>query len=213
MSRILKSIALSTAVSLPFLTLALPSSAQVQWKTPPSLNDDSIPLKAREEGLSGQATVSCTATAQGIIDNCHIENETPEGYGFGQAAITILQSGALHPSEDGEAIAAFRTRIPFNVEELPPPAPIRSPEWERAPRPTANDYPQRAINAGVSGGAAITCIAATSGIPENCQVLQEKPEGYGFGEAALKIVKRGRLREGDWLPGGSFVVVIPFSIH
>lgn len=208
-----KSILISAAVSLPLLATVSPSMAQARWKTPPAIGEDSIPTKALEEGVSGEATISCTATALGVVDTCSIESERPEGYGFGQAAITILQSGALHPSEDGEAIAAFRTRIPFNVEELTPPAPMRSPEWERAPRPTANDYPQRAIDAGVSGGAAITCIAAASGIPENCQVLQEKPEGYGFGEAALKIVKRGRLREGDWLPGGSFVVVIPFSIH
>lgn len=203
-------LSICAVLALPLLAIAAPSAAQSQWKIPPVANEDSIPDKAREEGVSGAATVSCEGSPEGAVINCRIENETPEGYGFGQSAMDILQSGSLNPSPEGLAIERFHVRIPFNVEE---PAPLASPQWEIAPDPKVEDFPMRAIRHSRSGAAVVGCTASAQGVPENCTVLQEQPARYGFGEAAVKIVQRGRLKQGDWLPGARFSVLIPFSIY
>lgn len=202
---------LTTAIIVSVAACALPAQSQARWQTPPTGAE--IPERALEEGISGEATVSCTGTAEGVVDTCSIENEHPEGYGFGQAAAQLVQSGALEPSADGQPIGSFRIRVPFNVEDVAPTL-MSNPSWRIPPRPTVNDFPQRALNAGVSGGAALHCTASAEGVPENCEVLQERPTGVGFGEAAIKIVRRGRLEiDGNWQPGASFIVRIPFGLY
>jgi len=190
--------------------LAVPAQSQVRWKTPPSAAE--MPQRALEDGVSGTATVNCTATAQGVVDNCQIESESPEGYSFGQAAAQFVRSGILEPSADGQPIGPFRIRIPFNVEDVAP-AQLENPSWRIPPRIGVSDFPQRALNAGVSGGAIVQCNASAEGVPQNCIVLDEQPARMGFGEAAVRIVQRGRLKKsGDWLPGARFTVRIPFNL-
>ena len=190
--------------------LPVPAQSQVRWKTPPS--GAKMPLRALEDGVSGTATVNCTATAQGVVDNCQIESESPEGYSFGQAAAQFVQSGILEPSVDGQPIGPFRIRIPFNVEDVAPTA-LENPSWRIPPRVMASDFPQHALNAGTSGAAAVQCNVSAEGVPENCIVLQERHTGMGFGDAAVRIVQRGRLKKsGDWLPGARFTVVMPFTL-
>lgn len=206
----LHALVVATAIVAGSAAVAVPAQSQVRWKTPPAGAE--IPQRALEDGVSGTATVSCTATAQGVVDNCQIESESPEGYSFGQAAAQYVQSGILEPSVDGQPIGPFRVRIPFNVADAAP-APLENPSWRIPPRITVADFPQRALNAGASGGAIVQCNASAEGVPENCIVLEERPERMGFGEAAVRIVQRGRLNKSDaWLPGARFTVRIPFTL-
>jgi protein TonB len=48
-------------------------------------------------------------------------------------------------------------------------------------------YPQRAQRMGVEGKAVIDCEVEASGQLADCKVVSEIPEGYGFGDAALKM--------------------------
>lgn len=92
------------------------SLAQVQWQVVPPPAPLDFPQRAMHEGLSGRATVSCDASSQGVIENCEIVSETPEGYGFGLSAVQIVQRGRLVPSADGQPYEGFQITVPFTLD-------------------------------------------------------------------------------------------------
>jgi protein TonB len=80
------------------------------------------------------------------------------------------------------------------VQSSGPPAPtgpfvISNPNW--ISRPTAvqlnRAFPDRAGRLGVSGRVTLRCAVMASGAVTGCQVLDETPESYGFGRAALSL--------------------------
>jgi TonB family protein len=76
-------------------------------------------------------------------------------------------------------------------------APITDPQWEQ-PRFSAADlqreYPPAALAQGVSGAAALECTVTAAGALDPCKVLAEKPEGMQFGQAAIKVAGRFRMK-------------------
>jgi TonB family protein len=88
--------------------------------------------------------------------------------------------------------------------------------WARTPsgNDIANYYPENAARNGVSGWAAIQCLATDKGLLANCRVLGEAPRDQHFGDAALKLSrlfklapasKTGRLVAGD-------VIILPIIL-
>lgn len=53
-------------------------------------------------------------------------------------------------------------------------------------------YPSRALNRGIDGYAVIQFTISTNGSTAQTQLLEESPEGYGFGRAALQAA--GKLK-------------------
>ena len=51
-------------------------------------------------------------------------------------------------------------------------------------------YPSRAANDEVEGVATIECVVQPDGSLADCMVLNEKPGGYGFGAATVKLFMR-----------------------
>lgn len=211
-------IALPQATSAQDADQALPPP---RWNVPPQASVDDFPEAALQAEVSGAAVIACDAASDGSPVNCEVRSETPPGMGFGQAALGIVQRGRVVVGDDA-ASRRFAVRVPFNLSPEPPaqePArtfPNVESRWLTPPRPTASDYPQRAVDRGISGGAAVRCEVAASGKPTNCVVVAEVPRGGGFGEAAVKIVLRGRLDPATIKPeevGSTFVVTVPFSIH
>lgn len=109
----------------------------------------------------------------------------------------------------------------------PPPEPpteaphtetVTAPQWLR--RPTGGDlarvYPPAAVKRGLSGRATISCRVSASGELNECEVIEESPPEYGFGEAALKLVPEFRMtkeiRTGQSVEGGTVRIPIRFAI-
>ena len=59
-----------------------------------------------------------------------------------------------------------------------------------------NLFPGIAREAGISGQAQIGFIVDENGFPQNVIILQEKPSGLGFGEAAVKVMQAMRFNPG-----------------
>jgi TonB family protein len=102
---------------------------------------------------------------------------------------------AASPSSDPRQPATDPTRIDPAWEK----AGIKAPPGaapKPAPIPPAHtaamlaDYPAAARAAGVEGKAAIECSQMLHGAPDQCAVIEEKPYGQGFGQAALALAKR-----------------------
>lgn len=56
------------------------------------------------------------------------------------------------------------------------------PRWAQQPQ---MEYPRRALDAGVSGYASISCIVNEVGEARLCQIESEDPSGFGFGDAVM----------------------------
>ncbi len=85
---------------------------------------------------------------------------------------------------------------------------IDKPEWLSTPtgEQIAHVFPDKAMNASKSGWAVIECRLTAKGSLEVCQILGEGPDGYEFGEAALRLAPRFKFnpktKDGEPLEGG-----------
>ena len=72
-------------------------------------------------------------------------------------------------------------------------------DW--AQHPTGVDfqrfYPKTAADRGVPGRAILDCDVSTAGVLEHCRVVEETPEGYGFGDAALNLAGLFKMKPGS----------------
>jgi TonB family protein len=84
-------------------------------------------------------------------------------------------------------------------------------------RPTLDQlkaaYPVRALDDQISGGAVLDCLVSKQGALTRCAVVGERPDGYGFGAAALDVAKdyvlKPRVIDGD--PVGDAEVRVPVA--
>ncbi len=84
---------------------------------------------------------------------------------------------------------------PATTAEPPVTRVIRNPSWSR--QPSADQmmraYPNRALEAGVSGSATLNCLVQANGTVAVCDVTRETPEGQGFGRAAQQLSRYFRI--------------------
>src|ERR1700687_230793 len=59
------------------------------WSKIPDWRDLERFWTAKARGVSGFARISCRVTSRGLLDQCSVLSETPEGAGFGGAALLL----------------------------------------------------------------------------------------------------------------------------
>jgi hypothetical protein len=102
--------------------LATPlASPRPNWVALPEAADlaNAFPAKARAEGVkSGRVVLGCVANASGGLDACEIQTEDQPGYGFGQAALSLVPSFRMKTwSDDGRPMVGGRVRLPLRFED------------------------------------------------------------------------------------------------
>lgn len=90
-----------------------------QWSRRPQVTERDFPDRAISSGTSGSATVRCTAQANGRPTACQVVSEDPSGYGFGRAAVRVVERGQLSPrTVDGAAQnATFTATVRFPIAD------------------------------------------------------------------------------------------------
>lgn len=86
------------------------------WIYPPRPD---FPQKAADAGItSGVVAMRCITRADGRVGDCVITEETPAGYGFGEAAHAAARGSLVHPRLiNGQAVdgkISYRTRFGVN---------------------------------------------------------------------------------------------------
>lgn len=112
------------------------------------------------------------------------------------------------------ALAAAEPEVAAPVQ----PSVITNPDW--AQRPTGQDmarfYPAVAMARNQGGAATIACKVNAEGLLQDCVVTGESPPGSGFGEAALQMSAKFKMRpmqkDGRPVEGGTVRIPIRFLL-
>jgi len=93
-----------------------PVVSDPQWVRRPRDLARYYPPRALERGMEARVVMDCAVSVQGLL-NCSVVSETPENWGFGEAARRISRDYQMVPAtRDGMPIEArYRLVVPFEL--------------------------------------------------------------------------------------------------
>lgn len=157
------------------------------------------PAQAKAAGVEGTATMTCRSDRHGAARHCALVSEEPVGEGFGAAALRIAAASVDIDLDLTPAQADLQRPITLTFSLSPPSikpnllVPVRvreaTPPWLRHPslQEQVATYPELAARTGREGHASMSCVVAKDGEMNDCVVVEETPQGAGFGKAALEL--------------------------
>lgn len=77
------------------------------------------PQRAITDGVAGSALLNCLVLPNGAVADCNVARETPGGYGFGRAALSLSRQFRVNPRTVNGAAEGSRVNIGlrFNLPE------------------------------------------------------------------------------------------------
>lgn len=126
-----------------------PHDPPVAWLTRPTPTPDDFPPFAAAMNISGWAEVNCLATAEGLPSACTTMRARPDGLGFAEAAVRVIQRARLTPAppDISPEERVFKVRVPFNSSPFSdaPPSPWSGPTPNAAQLESGRRYARRSV--------------------------------------------------------------------
>lgn len=161
----------------------------------PSASDfaTAYPHGAASVGMGGKALLRCQVVRGGRLEACQIRRESPQGAGFGAAAVTLARSFRVDTQSEASRTGELDLPIGFATALNDNEAPVAGP-WLAAPgfADVAAVYPD--IGGGVAGQVVLHCALERDGAMRSCKTLYLKPTDREFDVAADKLVRLFRMQ-------------------
>jgi protein TonB len=110
----------TTSTDIPALTPEQPPLQTVitnpEWLSRPNAAQfaRAYPGLAARESVGGLVSLSCEVAVNGAVTDCDVMSESPGGYGFSRAALSLTPHFRLKPrTEDGQPVGGARVIIPI----------------------------------------------------------------------------------------------------
>lgn len=199
--------ALALGLACAQVSTAYARDSEAGWLKRPSAEDLLAvwPHEAWKKGLGGKATLVCKVSLQGALFDCWVATETPEGAGFGGAALALAPQLLMKPAvRDGKPVVS-QIQVPINFRtpdlslgtRIPGAGPYQGPsraaltgmDWTSAPSyaEVAAAYPEEAKAKMVGGRVTLNCSFKAEGRLAGCETVNEEPERLGFAKAAKTL--------------------------
>lgn len=73
-----------------------------------------MPDAAKAAEVGGRAIIVCKVKTNGTLEDCRVDSESPEGMGFGQAALRVSKLFKMKPTQkDGTPVEGRTIRVPI----------------------------------------------------------------------------------------------------
>jgi hypothetical protein len=183
------------------LTASIPARAQTVatpvWDSRPTADEAlaSFPPVALREHIGGEAAIKCSHDTSGVLTNCKVVWEYPQGQGFGAAALSLAARFQLNMN--GPAARLRDIELPFLYPSQGSEPPSRYSGFPQSMKgyaglaPAGPYWPERALRMGVGGSGTIDCHADDAGHLSGCRLVDDRPLSQNFAMAMLKMAERG----------------------
>jgi TonB family protein len=186
-----------TAGAIVRLSLRFAPPADID--TPPkakrsmSVSDVEAVWPTAAHGGEGWALARCIITVHGVLRDCQVVREEPPGKGFGSAALLLAPSMVFSPAmKAGQPVEAPFPLLVRWKGEGPAGEGLRIVSdylWESAPSfsDLTAAYPKGAKTKALQGHVVLRCGLKDDGRLKDCDIITERPEHEGFGQAAKSL--------------------------
>jgi TonB family protein len=191
---------------------------QPLWETAPTHAD--VAAARPKSAEEGHVVLQCDFNKDRTLHGCESVQERPRDQGFKQAALALTHKfraqarADLHPRDGDEVRLPFTFDAPGATEDTA--GAVIKPEWAALPDADsfASLFPAAARTAKVTEGrGSVDCRITENGRLDDCRLVNEAPQGLGFGAAALKAASGFQVN--PWTSDGRAVdgVRITVPIH
>jgi hypothetical protein len=187
---------------------------------------DYYPASARASGIEGLALLHCHENEHLRLTDCTLSGESPTGFGFGEAALTLanLSQDNIGVTETPSPAGGF---VQFAFKLSPPSImpntllPLTSPldpsfiHFRQKPSINLLYRPKRAVYAHLGGRAVLDCVITKEGKLKPCVVASENPPGLDLGISAANFAATWSLVppmvDGQPQGGSHILIAIEFG--
>lgn len=147
---------------------------------------------------SGKVHLTCDWDDKGTVTACQLNDETPSGAGFGDAALAVAKAtGHVYPRKAMASGSGIHLALDFRTAASPcefADALMKDATVKCASFATLGQlvsfYPTRAQDDEVEGSSVIDCTVTGEDGRVACVGVSETPAGYGFADMSVKTMSR-----------------------
>ena len=181
------------------LKFSVTTDTDPDWLKKPTIDELLAVFPTKADGRAGKATIVCILKTDGLLRACKVAEESPPGYGFGEAALLLTPSFLMKPAmRDGQPVED-EVSIPVNFGESnaggsgPPIRVVTTPAWDKTPTVSEilAELNKKVGDKFADGKVVFQCtVTKRTGRLSDCVVINSAASMAGFTGAARALTSK-----------------------